>query len=727
MNLRLKLLGPLLVVSASAGAYLYGVWSPAAMRQAEAAQLDVISRHLDSVGEGLVAPLLSSQLAMIHDTLGALQKKNPDWVYLGLINRAGQQLYPLLGARKQPVGSDLRTLVVPVKLLNEPLGTLTVVVNLAPFLDRERARHETLLLVQMAILLLVTLTGGLVLEMAVIRPARRLAQASRELAERRFDTPLPEAHDDEIGALVASFATMRRDLKSYHDELLHEIGERKEAQERLRQHQDHLEDVVRVRTAELEMARDAAEAANRAKSVFLANMSHELRTPLNAVLGFSELMSRDAGVTPVQRERLDIINRSGQHLLGMINDVLDLSKIDAGSQQVRSEALDLESLIDDLAIMFRLRTDEKGLWFRLERADQVPRYVTTDAGKLRQILINLLGNAVKFTDAGGIVLRVRAGSDASAYRLVFEVEDTGCGIAAVDLDRVFEPFVQLGHGSQRQAGSGLGLTISRKLARLMGGELVVVSQADKGSIFKLEIPAGRASAPAAAGQPASRVCGLADGEPHWRLLVVDDKLENRQLLMALLASVGFDVREADSGAACLELVEQWQPHLVWMDMRMPLMDGYEATRRIRALPGTAGIKIVALTASVFAEQRAAIIAAGCDDVVHKPFRATEIFEALERHLGVHYRYDASVVEAPAIVDEDLSGIPDAVVEELRRAALLLDQEAMGRAIAHVAEVRPALARSLQALAREFRYEEIVVRCGTSLSSASGVQAAPLHG
>ena len=603
-----------------------------------------------------------------------------------------------------------------------------MVVNLAPFLGRERARHETLLLVQMAILLLITLTAGLVLEMAVIRPSRRLAQASRELAERRFDTPLPEAHDDEIGALVTSFATMRRDLKAYHAELLHEIDERKEAQERLRQHQDHLEDLVRVRTVELEMARDAAEAANRAKSVFLANMSHELRTPLNAVLGF--LGTHEPRCRTRHRasaNRLDIINRSGQHLLGMINDVLDLSKIEAGSQEVRLEALDLERLIDDLAIMFRLRTDEKGLGFRLERADDVPRHVTTDGGKLRQILINLLGNAVKFTDAGGIALKVRARSDATVYRLVFEVEDTGCGISASDLDRVFEPFVQLGHGSQRQAGSGLGLTISRKLARLMDGELTVVSQADKGSVFKLEIPAGRATALAAAGPPTSRVCALADGEPSWRLLVVDDKVENRQLLKALLESVGFDVREAESGAACLELVEQWQPQLVWMDMRMPAMDGYEATRRIRALPGTAGMKVVALTASAFAEQRAAILAAGCDDVVHKPFRAAEIFEALERHLGVHYRYDSSVPEAPEITDEDLSGVPEPIVEELRRAALLLDQEAMAHAIARVAEVRPALARSLQALAREFRYEEIVVRCGPATPSASGAAAAPLHG
>jgi signal transduction histidine kinase/CheY-like chemotaxis protein len=727
VNLRLKLLGPLLLVSASAGAYLYGVWSPAAMRQAEAVQLDLIARHLDSVGEGLVAPMLSSQLAMIHDTLGALQKKNREWVDLRLVNMAGQQLYPLLGAQVQPAGSDLRTLTVPVDVLHERLGTLTVVVNLAPFLGRERARHEMLLLVQMAILLLITLTGGLVLEMAVIRPSRRLAQASRELAKRHFDTPLPDAHDDEIGALVTSFATMRRDLKAYHDDLLHEIDERKEAQERLRQHQDHLEDVVRVRTAELEMARDAAEAANRAKSVFLANMSHELRTPLNAVLGFSELMSRDAGVTPGQRDKLDIINRSGQHLLSMINDVLDLSKIEAGSQEVRPEALDLERLIDDLAIMFRLRTDEKSLWFRLERADDVPRHVTTDGGKLRQILINLLGNAVKFTDAGGIALKVRARSDATVYRLVFEVADTGCGISASDLDRVFEPFVQLGHGSQRQAGSGLGLTISRKLARLMDGELTVVSQADKGSVFKLEIPAGRATALAAADPPTSRVCALADGEPSWRLLIVDDKVENRQLLKALLESVGFDVREADSGAACLELVKQWQPQFVWMDMRMPAMDGYEATRRIRALPGASAIKVVALTASAFAEQRAAILAAGCDDVVHKPFRAAEIFEVLERHLGVHYRYDSSVPEVPEITDEDLSGVPEPIVEELRRAALLLDQEAMAHAIAHVAEVRPALARSLQALAREFRYEEIVVRCGPATPSVSGATAAPLHG
>ena len=726
MNLRLKLLGPLLLVSASAGAYLYGVWSPAALRQAETAQLDLIVRHLDSVGEGLVAPMLSSQLAMIHDTLGALQKKNREWVYIRLANDADQQLYPLLAGQAVPASPDLKTLTVPVSLLDMRLGTLTVVVDMAPFLGRERARHRTLLLVQMGILLLVTVTGGLVLELAVIRPARRLAQASRDLAERRFDTPLPAAHGDEIGALVTSFATMRRDLKAYHDELLHEIDERKEAQERLRQHQDHLEDQVRERTAELETARDAAEAANRAKSVFLANMSHELRTPLNAVLGFSELMSRDADATPGQREKLDIINRSGQHLLGMINDVLDLSKIEAGSQDVTLKTLDLQRLIDDLVIMFRLRTDEKGLRFRLERADDVPRHVTTDEGKLRQILINLLGNAVKFTDAGGMVLRLRTTQEGPRRHLIFEVEDTGYGIPPEDIDRVFEPFVQLTRASERQTGSGLGLTISRKLARLMGGELTVTSQADKGSVFRFEVSAEQAMVPETAGPPTSQVCGLADGEPGWRLLIVDDKSENRQLMKALLESVGFEVREADGGSTCLDLVAQWQPHLVWMDMRMPVMDGYEATRRIRALPGTAGIKVVALTASAFAEQREAILAAGCDDVVHKPFRAAEIFEALERHLGVRFRYEPSEPRDQVTVDEDMSALPEIVVAEVRSAALLLDQEAMGKAIARVAELRPALARTLDALAREYHFEEIVERCGTPTGSSAAGQAADLH-
>jgi len=597
------------------------------------------------------------------------------------------------------------------------LGTLTVVVDLGPFLGRERERHRILLLVQLGILLAVTATAGLVLEFAVIRPARRLAQASRDLAGRRFDTPLPRAHGDEIGALVTSFATMRQDLKAHHDELLHEIEERKEAQEQLRQHQDHLEDLVRVRTAELEAARDAAEAANRAKSVFLANMSHELRTPLNAVLGFSELMSRDAAATAAQRERLDIINRSGQHLLSMINDVLDLSKIDAGSQEVHPEPMDLRRLIDDLVVMFRLRTDEKGLWFRLERAADVPRRVAIDAGKLRQILINLLGNAVKFTDSGGIVLGVRSRSAELGYRLIFEVADTGRGIPDEDLARVFEPFVQLQPSGGHQTGTGLGLTISRRLAGLMKGELNATSEVGSGSVFRLEVPAGLAAAAETAA--AAQVRGLAEGEPAWRLLVVDDQTENRQLLKAVLESVGFQVREADSGAACLELVERWQPHLVWMDMRMPVMDGYEAARRIRERPGGGAIRIIALTASAFAEQRPAILAAGCDDVLHKPFREAEIFEALEKHLGVRFRYELPIAQEVAATEADLSALPAAVLDELRQAALLLDSEAMDKAIAHVAETRPAIALTLGALAREYRFDEIVQRCTCEGPSATG--------
>jgi signal transduction histidine kinase/DNA-binding response OmpR family regulator len=713
VNLRLKLFGPLLLVSAAAGAYLYGVWSPTAMEQAQTAQLDLIAHHVDSVGEGLVAPMLSSQLAMIHDTLAAVQKKNPEWIHVRLVNQAGQQLYPLLASSPEPMGSDLKTVMVPVKLMDMRLGTLSVVVNMAPFLEPVRERNRTLLLVQMGILVLVTVTGGLVLELAVIRPARRLAQASRELAGRRFDTPLPEAHADEIGALVESFATMRHDIRVHHDNLIHEIEERKMAQERLRQQQDHLEDLVSLRTAELEAARDAAEAANRAKSVFLANMSHELRTPLNAVLGFSELLGRDVGMTPRQRDRLDIINRSGQHLLGMINDVLDLSKIEAGSQELKAEAFDLERLIDDLAVMFRLRMHEKALSFRLERADDVPRQVIADAGKLRQVVINLLGNAMKFTDVGGIVLRLQQTSDSGKCSLLCEVEDTGCGIAAEDGERVFEPFVQLVQGGQARAGSGLGLTISRKLARLMGGELTVSSQLGKGSVFRLVVPVKLAAAVSSVGMPAPRVCGLAEGEPAWRILVVDDKVDNRQLLKALLEPVGFDVREADNGAACLDVVAQWQPHLVWMDMRMPVMDGYEAARRIRELAG-AEIKIIALTASAFAEQRAAILAAGCDDVVHKPFRADDIFAVLERYLGVHFRYESSA-PSPAVVEEVTAALPEPLVAEICRAAVLLDPEAMDEAIARAAELQPEFAKVLAALAREYRFEEIVERCHSKRS------------
>ncbi|MDD5755407.1 MAG: ATP-binding protein, partial [Methylococcales bacterium] len=391
---------------------------------------------------------------------------------------------------------------------------------------------------------------------------------------------------------------------------------REQAEAALESYRLHLEQLVIARTLELEAAKAKAEAANRAKSIFLSNMSHELRTPLNAILGFSELMSLDNEVSIKQKENLAIINRSGAHLLNMINDVLDISKIEAGRLELDIQAFDLIGLLNDIGVMINIRAVKKQLRFALDIAPDTAQFIRTDSGKLRQVLINLLGNAIKFTEKGSVILRARI----KALVLTLEVIDSGMGIPANKLHELFKPFVQLVQNNADVQGTGLGLVISKSLVELMGGTISVNSEFGIGSTFKIDLPVKLATATdVIAGENIKVVKHLAPNQPVWRLLVVDDNADNRLLLATMLADMGFQIREAENGQEVIKVFEDWKPHLIWMDMRMPVMNGYEATMKIRQLAGGDKVKIIALTASAFKEQHSNIIKAGCDAVLHKPF------------------------------------------------------------------------------------------------------------
>ncbi|MBN1992221.1 MAG: response regulator, partial [Anaerolineae bacterium] len=572
-----------------------------------------------------------------------------------------------------------------------------------------------------------------------------------------------------------------------------------------------VEDITRRKQMEAELiqARDAAEAANRAKSAFLANMSHELRTPLNAILGFAQLTVHNPSLPPEHRDNLHIITTSGEHLLTLINQVLDLSKIEAGKMSLEEKEFDLYRLLDDLEGLFQLRAADKSLRLMFDRAADVPQYIRTDEVKLRQVLINLLNNAVKFTQRGEVILRVgirnqgsgiggkikKTKKEAGEVGLVqgaeslaegdgigngttdfgqtelpagqhpesahkpdtedwpdaqrpdnqpiqkptqksktsplipnaqplipdsqslipisFQIQDTGPGIAPAELDYLFEAFSQTQAGLQAREGTGLGLAISRRFVQLLGGEIWVESQVGQGATFTFTLPVGVAAGAevlARAERLLRRVVGVAPGQPVYRLLIVDDRWDNRQFLVKLLAPFGFELQEAENGQQALEIWQAWQPHLIWLDIRMPVLDGWETTRRIKATPQGQKTVVVALTAGAFKEDRARVLAAGCDGFIRKPLREADIFETLERHLGLTFIYAEPPVEATprskAELVAALKTLPPDWLAALEKAIIVVDMERIDHLLAQIRGSRPALAHRLTKLADNFEFNRI---------------------
>ncbi len=508
---------------------------------------------------------------------------------------------------------------------------------------------------------------------------------------------------------------------------------------------------------ELRHAKESADIANRAKSEFLANMSHELRTPLNAILGFSQIMSRDSSLSSEHQKNLEIINRSGEHLLQLINDILEMSKIEAGKITLNENSFDLLRLVENLADMLRLKAVSKGLDFRIEWKPDIPQYIHTDESKLRQILINLLGNAIKFTDKGTVTLQIQNGDlnpDLSksnfdlkksefTHYLIFEVIDTGPGIPPDEIDKLFEAFVQTEMGRQSQQGTGLGLPISQKFVEMMGGNITVSSAVGIGSKFTFNIRVNQANlTDIATSKPQAKVIGLAPDQPEYRILVVEDRLESRLLMVKLLTSVGFSVREATNGLEAITCWETWEPQLIWMDMRMPVMNGYEATKRIKAhLKGQATV-IIALTASAFEEQRNLILSVGCDDFMRKPFRDSVIFEKIAQYLGVRYLYEKPLNDTISNnegIKSDLSVpihygqtirmgttntyfLETSVLKEMSIAWLIALYQAANEADAdlifnlaeEIGNVNPILAKTLVNLVNNFQFEQITDVIATTL-------------
>ena len=495
---------------------------------------------------------------------------------------------------------------------------------------------------------------------------------------------------------------------------------------------------------ERKKAEEAAAAASLAKSQFVANMSHELRTPLNAILGFTEVMSRDSFLGDENLENLRIINRSGQHLLELINDVLDLSKIEAGIIALDERSFDLYLLLDTLEEMFQIKAETKNVQLKFFVQPNVPQYIKTDEKKLRVCLINLLGNAIKFTlDGGRVWLRVSLESkqqlveseiypnytSGESCLILFEVEDTGVGIAAAEIDTLFDAFVQTEAGRNAGDGTGLGLTITKKYVQIMGGDIGFKSVLGEGTSFKFNIRVFPATSSEITVPTLQRVIGLEADQPIYRILAIDDNQENRRLLVKMLQPIGFEVREAENGHQGVEIWESWQPHLIWLDTRMPVMDGFEAVRQIRTKEKQTQWRtvIIALTASTFEERKGEIIAAGCDDFVRKPFQEQILFDKMACYLGVRYIYQELprlpvgglgryfVSEKPdSFFGGLLAQMPQSWVQELYEAANDVNEELAIEIVDRIWESHPTLAHALKDLLTDYRLDKIMDLTQSSL-------------
>jgi PAS domain S-box-containing protein len=492
-----------------------------------------------------------------------------------------------------------------------------------------------------------------------------------------------------------------------------------------------LNDISDRRQAEedLQRAKVQAEEANRAKSLFFSKMSHELRTPLNAILGFAQVLNLDESLCSRQKEQLDIISRSGEHLLEMINEVLDIAKIEAGRVEVNVSLFDLHRCLETLKAMFALKAAGKGVSLLLDKAEDVPQFIKTDEGKLRQILMNLLSNAVKFTEIGYVLLRVRienhSGSASAQTMLCFDIEDTGSGIALSELDEIFDAFVQSKLNHTPYVGTGLGLTICREFVRLLGGEISVSSTLGKGTLFQFYIPL-HVSHELASGLKGtysvldSQVAHRDPTQSPYRLLVADDRYETRQHLVRLLESLGFDLREAESGDAAIELWSQWEPHLVWMG-QAPLQAGYAMKLKFEAQLKERPAIIIGLIDSIAEEATA--LGSGCDGILHQPCEES-VRKTLAQYLGIRWTQDLrksssmtsrvlgldelakSGQSCRILTSEYFRDLPIEWIRQVHQAAQAVNNVALYQLINQIPETHAVLAGTLNYLVQNFRCDMI---------------------
>jgi signal transduction histidine kinase/FixJ family two-component response regulator len=509
---------------------------------------------------------------------------------------------------------------------------VVVAIPESDFMGQINANTRTTIFLCLGALGLATLLG-LYTSQWIARPLQRLLTASQAIAAGNLSQTVNQTSIQEFNILSQAFNQMAGQLQTSFTSLANT--------------NEDLEQRVQVRTAELQIAKEAADKANHAKSEFLANMSHELRTPLNGILGYAQVLKRDKTMPPKHQDGLNIIYQCGSHLLMLINDVLDLAKVEAGKLELNPSDFHLEKFLWGVRDICGVKAEQKNIAFTYQAVNQLPIGIVADEKRLRQVLINMIGNAIKFTDQGQVTLKVgvvdTASIDAAHVVLRFQIEDTGIGMTRDQLNQIFLPFEQVGSTDRKAEGTGLGLAITRRIVETMGSEIQVTSELGQGSQFWFEVDVPVASEWREYDRRETTEPVGYQGDPR-RILVVDDRWENRSVLVNLLEPLGFEVIEASNGLEGLAKANDCQPDMIITDLSMPVMDGFEMTQQLRSLPEFQQAIILASSASVFNADRQQSREAGCTDFLAKPVHSKELFEYLQDYLNLQWIYEAETPE-----------------------------------------------------------------------------------